>query len=546
MFLDEAPWAGRPNYDFHNLWDFANDAPYHENGNFDPLTGQPTSAIKNLRFNILAFFVQDDWKIRPNLTINLGLRWEYFSPLTETQGNISKVILGSGANALSGLQVKKGGNLFDTSKNNWGPQIGFAWSPTALFGRDFDKKFVVRGGFGVGYNLAQLAITSNGRFNPPFLTAFDLYGTDILYALNSNLKSYTGYPSNPVAKQSFDANGLPTSGAPVDLTGFPSNMPSTVTYRYSLDTQYSLGGNWVASLGYQGSQSRHYTIEDNLVYLLYPQSNPRVHSLGWYSNYANAGYNALLTQLQHRFAATFQIDAQYRFSRNTDLGSQDYFSTSYPWNRKFAVGPSDYDVTHNFKLYGIWSPRIFGGHNWLERLAGGWTISGIFNAHSGFPWTPQYCNTNGNVLFPNSGFGCLYPSSYKGGAQSNYSNSTFQKLNGNFPNGALAYLTVPTWPANGIPPAPDNSFHRNMFRGPNYQSTDMVLAKDFGLPHIKFLGEGARVRLQGSAYNLFNNLDLTLPNTTISNDGVTSNPQFGQAQGAYSGRIIEFQARFSF
>lgn len=549
LFLDEAPWAGRPNYDFRNLWDFANDAPYHENGNFDPVTGRPTSAKKNLRFNILGFFVQDDWKIKPNLTLNLGLRYEYFSPLTETNGNISKVLLGSGANALSGLRVKKGGDLFATSKNNWGPQLGFAWTPGAFLGREFKKKLVVRGGFGIGYNLQQLAITSNGRFNPPFLTSLDLFGSDILYAPNSNIRQYTGYPSNPVAIQTFDpTSGLPTSGAPVDLTGFPSQVPSTVTYRFSLDTQYDLGHNWVASLGYQGSQSRHYTIQNNLNYLLYPASNPRVHSVGWYSNDANTSFNALLTQLRHRFSDSFEVDAQYRLSKNVDEGSQDYFSDNYPWNLSHAKGPSDFDVTHNFKLYGVWSPRIFSGsHSWLEKVGGGWTLSGIINAHTGFPWTPQYCNTNGNVVYPNSGFGCLYPAAYSGGAGTDYSNDTFRKPNGNFPKGALAYFTVPTWPTTGIPPSPAASISRNAFRGPGYFGTDMVLAKAFGLPGLKIFGEGgAKLNLQASAYNLFNKLNLTGPETTISNDGVTSNPHFGQSQGAFSGRIIELQARFSF
>src|ERR1039457_6657814 len=113
--------------------------------------------------------------------------------------------------------------------------------------------------FGVGYNLQQLAIPSNGRFNPPFQVALDLYNSDILYAVNSNIHTFTGYPVNPQAIQTFDkTTGLPTSGAPVSLTGFPSFMPSTVTYRYSLDAQYDLGHNWVASMGYQGSQSRHY------------------------------------------------------------------------------------------------------------------------------------------------------------------------------------------------------------------------------------------------------------------------------------------------
>jgi hypothetical protein len=547
LFLDTAPWGGRPNYDFYNIWDFANDAPHDETGNFNPLTGQPTSATKNIRFDIDAAFVQDDWKIRPNLTINMGLRWEYFGPLTETAGNISNVILGSNPDPLAGLYIHKGGDLFHTSLGDFGPSLGFAFSPSQFLGHSLNNKFVIRGGGGIGYNLEQLAITSNGRFNPPFLTSFTLLGSNIFYQVGSSLTSLDSYPSNPATVQSFNSYGLPTSGAPVSLTGFPNNMPSTMTVRYSLDADYNLGRDWVASVGFQGSQTRHYTIQNFLNYTLYPSSNPMVQSLDWYSNDANSSYSALLTEIKHRFASTFEIDAQYRYAASTDQGSQDYYVDNYPWNLSHSKGPSDFDVTNNFKLYGIWNPKLFpSGNHFLNSVFGGWTVSGIFNAHSGFPFTPQYCNTGGNVLYPNSGFYCLYPASYTGGAGSNTGNGTFEAPNGNFPNGALAYLTVPTFPANGIPPDPASNIHRNMFRGPGYSAVDMVLAKAFTLPRMKLLGEGAKLNLQASAYNLFNQVNLNNVNTTISNDGVTSNPQFGQAQGAFGGRIVELQARFSF
>ena len=541
-FLDEAPWSARPSYNFRNLWDFANDAPYAESANFNPLTGQPTDAQKNLRYNTIAFFAQDDWKVRPGLTVNLGLRWEDFTPLTETNGNISNVLLGSGTGVLTGLSLRKGGDLYNNYRNNWGPQIGFAYTPRAT------NKLVLRGGFGVGYNLEQLAITSNGRFNPPFLTSLYLTGSNIVYSVPASETQFTGWPSNPAAVQTFNSSGLPTSGAPVSLTGFPLNFPPSVTYRYSLDAQYEMGRSWMATIGYSGSQTRHYTRQSNLNYLYYGDGlNPMVNSLGWYSNDANAHYNALLAEVQHRYSSLFEVDFQYRLSRNIDDGTQDYFMDMYPWSRGYSVGPADYDATHSFKLWGVYTPSLFkGSHGWMEKALGGWTISAILNGHSGFPWTPQYCNTGGNVVYPNSGFGCLLPATYSGGAGSNFSNSTFMSPNGNFSKGALAYFTVPTFPATGIPPAPSTSISRNMFRGPDYFGNDFQLAKAFGLPNMKILGEGARLNLQANFYNLFNKLNLTNMNTTISNDGITSNPQFGTATGAFAGRIVELQARFSF
>lgn len=176
----------------------------------------------------------------------------------------------------------------------------------------------------------------------------------------------------------------------------------------------------------------------------------------------------------------------------------------------------------------------------LEKIAGGWTLTSILDARSGFPWTPTYSNTGCNVVYANSGFCSLRPAAYLGGASQDYSNAVFERPNGDFPNGALSYFTVPAWPATGIPAPP--GVGRNTFRGPRYFDVDATL----GLPNNKVLGERARVNLEINAYNVFNNVNLTNINTTISNDGKTSNPLFGEAQSAFTGRIVELQARLSF
>ena len=106
---DTATWAGLPPaYQFNNLWDWGNDAPIKESGAFDPRTGKPTGVKKYIRSSIYAFFVQDDFKVKPNLTVNLGLRWEYFGPVHEKFGSLGVVELGTGSSTLTGLTVKTG------------------------------------------------------------------------------------------------------------------------------------------------------------------------------------------------------------------------------------------------------------------------------------------------------------------------------------------------------------------------------------------------------------------------------------------------------
>jgi hypothetical protein len=557
LFVDEAPWSARPSYNFRNYWDFLNDAPYLENGVFDPVTGIPTSFRKDTREDITAAFIQDTYKVRSNFTLTAGLRWEYFGPLTEKNGNLGVAQLGdTPATALSGLYVRKGGDLYNTSPANFGPALGFAWSPDKILGHSFGSRLVFRGGFGIAYSAIEEGVTLNGRNNPPFVSSnSSLSGSQILYELPTDVHDFNGYPSNPFAITTFNSNLLPTSSI-IGVTGFPNNMPSTYTYHYSLEGQYDLGHQWVATLGYQGSSSRHLPVQTNLA-ILYSQigpENPAVNNVDWYEDTANANFNALLAEIEHQFAHTFMFDGQYRYSKCMDQGSNSFAVANYPWNPATAWGPCDFDSTHVFKLYGVWTPVIFHGNNWKEKIVGGWSLSGIFNWHSGFPWTPTYNNIGGentcNLIFQNGGCSNgttnnLLPAAYLGGAGSSYTNGTFEKQGGNFSKGGAAYFTAPSFtpgpdfPAVGpLPGAP--GIGRNAFRGPRYTDVDATLSKSFGLPNTRILGENAKLEVRGNFYNLFNNLNLTNIDTTVTD------PFFGTAQNALGGRTVELQARFSF
>jgi len=556
FYLQDCASCGVPRYSFFNLWTFLNDAPQSEGGsgqNFNPTTGFPSTVRQDQRENILGFFVQDDFKIRPNLTINVGLRWSYFGPLSSKQGNMFVATPGAGANYLTGLVVRNG-DSWNAQKNNFGPQIGVAWSPSR-----FHDKLVVRGGYGLSYNGEQIAISSNITGNPglavspvfsynnPSSCAQPLPNCGIVYALSSDPHNLNGYPANPNAITSFGSNGLPTTGS-VFLSIFPSTLPTTRVHHYSADVQYDLGHQFIASLGYQGSLSRDTFFHANP--LAVPATlgyafNPQIGGGDYWGVNGRGNYNAMLAELKHQFSRQFSADAQFTWSKCMDTSSAPYSEQPYPYNQSLDYGRCDYNVGKGFKLFGVWQPVFFhGSSGWMEKIAGGWSLSGIFNIHSGFPWTPMVNVNGGNTYCAQCGYGSLFPTAYLGGAGTSTSNTAFETAaNSNFPKGGAAYFSPTTYAAftgTSLPPAP--GVHRNSLNLPGYKAVDLTLAKAFGLPKARVLGENARIEFRVDAYNLFNNLNLD-PNQ-ISNNIGSSN--FGTITGALAGRVITLGARFSF
>jgi hypothetical protein len=548
LYLQQCTGCGVPSYDFFNIWDFLNDAPHQENGNFNPTTGSPTTIRQDDRENILGFFAQDDLKVRPNLTINIGLRWSYFGPLYAKQNDMFRAVPGAGADFLTGLVVRRD-NSWDTQKDNFGPQIGVAWTP----GR-FNNKLVVRGGYGLNYNGEQVAISANIVNNPGLAVSPSFImptpaapNPGIVYALSSGVRDLNGFPANPNAISSFGPNGLPTTGS-VGVQIFPNTLPTTRVHHYSADLQYDLGHQLIASLGYQGSLSRDIYFHENA--LAVPAAmgdalNPQIGGGENWSLNGRANYNALLAGLKHEFSQHFTADAQFTWSKCMDTSSAPFSEQPYPFSTGLNYGRCDYNVGKAFKLFGVWQPVFFHGSNgWLEKIAGGWTLSGIFNLHSGFPWTPMVNVNDGNTYCSQCGYGSLFPAAFLGGAGTSTSIDAFKTVaNSNFPNGGAAYFSPTsygTFLGTNLPPAP--GVHRNSLNLPGYKDLDLTLAKAFGLPKLPVLGENARIEFRVDTYNLFNNLNLDP--TQLSNN--TSNSNFGTITGALAGRVVTLGARFSF
>ncbi|MDR3737446.1 MAG: TonB-dependent receptor [Terracidiphilus sp.] len=554
-YLDSATWAASQNFYFNNYWDFLNDAPQTETvSGADPLTGIPTMSRKDDRQYIPAVFAQDDWKIKPNLTINMGVRWEYFAGMTEKNGNNPRLNLGSGANMFTDLAIVLKKPQVDAQKWNFGPQVGFAWSPV----RD-EGKLVLRGGFGLGYNGLEEAITTNTRFDPPFLTNSNtLTGSQIVYGTATNIYQYGALPSNPALISTFNSANLPTNGTTVGLTGIDNGLKTSYVMRYSVEGQYDLGSQWVFTLGYSGSAGRKLPLQYNL-YNKYASQiiagqiafNPIVNSIDWYEDTGKSNYNAMLAEVRHQFSHGFSADVQYRWGHSLDDGSGPYTEPDYQWLPGHNWGASDFDSRNMIKMFAVWSPTIFHGNTLAEKIAGGWTFSPIFNYHSGFPYNPTYNGIACNAFYPNSGNCNLRPASFKGGAGTSQSTDTFKTAAGHYPDGGTAYFTAPEVVSNtgswstAVAPTPTAlpglpGTGRNAFVGPRYTDLDLAATKSFGLPTMKILGEGARIEIRANAFNVFNKLNLASIDSNITDS------TFGRATSALGARTIEGEFHFKF
>lgn len=585
---DDEPGFERPKYQFRGLLNFANDACcFFENVAVDPKTGGHPNGRRYFRDTAYALFVQDDWKLRSNLTVNLGLRWEYFPPISEKNGLLSNYIYGSQGFVNGSVQTVN--HLYNADKANFGPRIGFAWSPNVL-GK---KKKVLRGGFGIVYNRPFQTEYSNIRQNTPFAAQastccfFDPGkitgpppGSGILYGIGSST-SATSYAPNPnfsfgVAPDgALCANTGCTAVTKVDIFGALPSEPTPYVYIFSLQTQFEAMRNWQATIGYQGSRSRKLarTIDMNRFHpgdtfdgnfdgvqsasangVACGPSNPACPAPIVVGNNhfnrvfiplpdVNASFDAMIAQLSRTFTSGLSVSALYTWSHSIDFSSYEIgFQQTDPFTQSINKGDSDFDVRQVLGVSSYYElPLYRGRHDLLGTVAGGWTLGGVFTKHSGLPFTALIgsCDTNHDL----NGDGTCpdMPIVYAGGKIAHPSKQDWQ--NGVFPNIATSFPGSTT-----VPPASHGPGCRcrNIFTGPGFTQLDLSFGKNFNLPNTRVLGEGAKLEFRSNFFNAFNILNLeTLAPATTPTDVVNST-QFGRPSDGLSGRVIEFQLRLSF
>jgi hypothetical protein len=600
------PGAQRPLYKFRGLLNLANDAccfaySVGVNPNGGPLDGQ-----RYFRDSDYGLFVQDDWKVRSNLTITLGLRWEYFTPLTEAKDTLSNYVFGSQGfinGSVCGpiaplTRCSNGGQLYKPDRNNFGPRIGFAWSPDRYTG-----KVVFRGGFGIVYNRNGDQVYDNVRQDTPFSAFVSICppncyfdptpypqppligpppGSNILYSLGANRQA-NSYPLNSAFSHGVAPDGALcsdpgcTTTAPTSLFGALPNEPNPYVYIFSYQAELQPMKDWVFKLGYQGSRSRklvrtidlnRFTPGDTFDGVIDRVQNdgsnglpcgptnptclaPRVTGNNRFSNLyfplpdVNASYDAAVFSASHKFSRGFLVDASYTWSHAIDTASYEVgFQQTDPSNQLINRGSSDFDVRSNFVMAALWELPVFRSrHDFLGAVLGGWSVSGIVSKHSGFPFSALIGSCNQNQDRNGDSYCPDLPFSYTGGVIANPSKQEW--INGVFPNPQASFPGAATIPPPTSTLGPGCRC-RNIFTGPGYTSVDMTLGKAFALPHWAFFGDGSKLEIRANAFNVFNILNLTPLIPATSSTDIVNGGQFGRSSDGLAGRVIEFQARLNF
>ncbi|WP_213805169.1 carboxypeptidase regulatory-like domain-containing protein [Granulicella sp. dw_53] len=558
--------ATRPVYSFQGLWSLANDAPVFEGITANPNTGGAPAIANYLRSENYAAFVQHDWKVTPQLTINSGLRWELFTPIRNAGSRLNYPVLGPAGNELAGMTLVPRNHLWNTQYKNFGPKVGFAYNPTQLSG-----KMVLRGGFALAYNHLDFALFNTAQQdNGPNLANYNLCCGDssspraggiIKYSVGTS-NSPTSFPANPALATGTGANGFPNpygvdgSGNPIypsiEIYGAFPRTQVPYSYLYSLETQFELPAQMTTTIGYAGSLGRHYA---RLVRqgFIYPTGGPVGGNVYMAQTDSVMSYNGLNVRLERRMKSNFTASVNYTYSKSLDQVSNGDQSNSNanqtdPAHNRTEYGPSDYDSRHRITGTALWElPHVRSNNFLVKAAANGWQINGIATYHTGFPYTPvvpnlQQVGSNPNSDVPNP----VRPLGYNGGAGTSCSNDAF-KNGTNFVGGGAQYFNI-NLPvdANGntIKSAYAPGIGRNSFRGPCYVDVDLSAAKE-----IKFqmYARTALLRFQANAFNAFNILSLQPITNGNANAGANiTSANFGESQGANAGRVIEFLARFQF
>jgi Carboxypeptidase regulatory-like domain/TonB dependent receptor len=562
--LSLAP-AAPGGYAFNSILAFAQDNPFQQNVTVNPNTGQLASSPRYFHVHEAGAFLQDDWRVLRRLTLNLGVRYDYFGAPHEDDGLLSSIIFGTGTDFNSRLATASVGRvsqLYTPQKLNFSPRFGFAYDP---FG---NGNWSVRGGFSLAYQPHHGQSIGGARALPPDAAQELLQpnagrGTQILYGIP--------VPVNPQSATGFNANGglnwnIPNSSPPA-ITGFVVNPDIKTQYSESwfFNIQHEIAKTWIAEVGYVGTDGRNLERIDNINRvdgdLLDGRLNfvnPNFGPLLFVTNGVSSEYNALTAEIRHSFGKGFQFLANYRWSKWIDDGSDtsngQFADNDEPGKGaqnvnclKCERGLSMFDIPQRFMATGLWSPRFTTGKTKLGALLNHWELSSIYTVQSGRPfsvWNGASFTAGGD--YNADGGGGAVGTGTLGGGYYDRPNAPAQ---GTVPNSFsqsqfLSGLFSPT--AFGTPvPGTDGNLGRNTYRGPRQLTLDAAVSRSFNIR------EKMSLSLRIEAFNAANTVNLYLPNTDLSlalkpDKTFSATSSFGKSTAAFDPRTVQASMRFTF
>jgi len=468
--------------------------------------------IVGTRHTAFAAYVQDEFKVNQALTLNIGLRYDFFSVPYEIHNRSAVVDLVN-----CGGFCPKGTPYFSPLYKDFGPRLGLAYAPLALRGNT-----VIRAGWGVFYGANQ-----NDDFSDPAESAVPRYGIQSTGGLQLT------YPILPFI--------VPAS-TPAAPKAIARDRKDQYYENWDFNVQQKLAANFLLQVGYVGGEGHHlwdkYTT--NLLNPVTQQRyNPAFAAFGVKENNSNNNNNALQVSLQRRFTNGFFWQSQYQWSHGiTDSsgGAGDSVAFQNQACRACDRSNSGYDVRHNFTTTSIYQLPFGKGHQFLntggtsDKILGGWELSGLFTIRTGLPvnismkpkTTPLDGNTSGQR--PNYVFGqSIYADPYNNSATTD----------GWFNPAAFAYPAPGTY----------GNLGRNIAFGPGMYQIDGALHKQFAI------SERFHVDFRGEAFNLFNHPEYKTPSstwTTASSFGHITGILNTGAVGTGTPRRFQFVMRLIF
>ena len=552
---------------------------YYAQASIDPTKTPATRPIyyRGYRANEFGAYIQDDWRIHPRLTLNLGVRWDYFgpphnyisgldsnlytgSPATPYNPGSTNPFFPSGNPVIAGygtatFQVRNH-EIWNKDTNNFAPRIGFSWDVTGK------QKFVMRGGFGIAYDRLYNNVFENIRFNPPFYSVATIF---------------FGSPASVPGLYSIPFNQQALFGGATQATPNPRAINSNLVTAYyeqaNYGFQYELAKDLILESNYVGTWGRKLVGISNLN--TYDgrtafgtsgpnaiRPNPAVGNINLRTNGFSSNYNAWQTTLNKRFANGLQFNANYTYSKALDEISDTFTPRGQALNPTDSTnvgldyGPADFNVKHRFVLSGTYDLPFFKQNRWI----GGWSLSSIVSLQTGVPFslysssTSNDANKNGtgNDRLAYIGAGAI-TSALTGGSPANgyFNPQDFGRIR------AVGQSTIPT---DTVCPLSVNSglwcqgaavhqTRRGTLTGPNYQNIDLSIAKRFKIT------ESTGLQFQANFFNLFNRANFAIPDGNFANCGPNGagicSGSFGSststfAPGQGGARVTQLALRFDF